>query len=357
MATLHPQECYLLEKFISPEHYAATRDAVIAYIDAHEEALARYKRELPKNVRARPLWQQADVVWESRVMRNIRPLRDHFVLRTVERQYGDPKAFKMGAAMAYINKGISDSWDGWMTEEERAKISACFSLASELDDRLSITLQGEWGEGDLTYKGQGGIYKNADLPRRIPRYRLDTSVRIEADESPEQTGFYLPDVEYAAACFITEDFGRPVEAYQGVKRSEWVNENTGKRDYTWDESEWIPSGWTLIRRVEGEFIDVPPEGFFPLGIPDELYSWPEREERWLRRHWVHMTRFTGELAPHGGRWAAMAYGVTRYCQVEQGAPLPEHEDLRGNWHPVSWTLIERDDGGDVLVPPAAETRS
>ena len=83
MATLHPQACYLLEKFISPEHYAATRDAVIAYIDAHEEALARYKRELPKNVRARPLWQQADIVWESRVMRNIRPLRDHFVLRTV----------------------------------------------------------------------------------------------------------------------------------------------------------------------------------------------------------------------------------------------------------------------------------
>ena len=357
MATLHPQECYLLEKFISPEHYAATRDAVIAYIDAHEEALARYKRELPKNVRARPLWQQADVVWESRVMRNIRPLRDHFVLRTIERQHNDLKAFKMGTAMAYINKGISDCWDGWMTKEERTKVSACFSAASKPDKQLSITLRGAWDEGHLTYDGKGDLYTDADLPKRIPRYRLDTSVRIEADESPVQTGIYLPDVEYAAPRFIPADYGEPVLAYQGIKRSEWVNKNTGERDYRWVESEWMPSGWTLIRRVEGEFIDVPLEGFFPLGIPDELCSWPEREEQWLRRHWVHMTRFTGELAPHGGRWAAMAYGVTRYCQVEQGAPLPEHEDLRGNWHPVSWTLIERDDGGDVLIPPAAETRS
>jgi hypothetical protein len=35
MAVLHPQECYLLEKFVSAEHYTETRDAIIAYIDAH----------------------------------------------------------------------------------------------------------------------------------------------------------------------------------------------------------------------------------------------------------------------------------------------------------------------------------
>ncbi|EOY5730910.1 type VI secretion protein ImpA, partial [Enterobacter bugandensis] len=30
MAILHPLECYLLERFSSPEHFAATRDAIIA---------------------------------------------------------------------------------------------------------------------------------------------------------------------------------------------------------------------------------------------------------------------------------------------------------------------------------------
>ncbi|MGP6446081.1 type VI secretion protein ImpA, partial [Rahnella aceris] len=35
MGILHPQECYFLENFISAEHYAETRDAIIAYIDAH----------------------------------------------------------------------------------------------------------------------------------------------------------------------------------------------------------------------------------------------------------------------------------------------------------------------------------
>lgn len=270
MAMLHPQECYLLEKFISAEHYAATRDAVLAsYIDAHEEALARYKRELPKNVRAMPLWQQADVVWESRVMRNIRPLRDHFVVRAIERAQDDPKAFKMGTAMAYIGKGIGDCWDGWMTEEERNKISDLFSIAHRLDKRLSNTLRGVWREGYLTYNGHG-IYTLEDLPVRIPRYYLDTSVRIEADEIPKQTGFYLPDVDYASVRFIPADYGQTVSAFQGVKRSDWVDPDMGERDYSWTESIGIPSGWTLIRRMEDEYIDVPFDGFFPLGIPDEL---------------------------------------------------------------------------------------
>lgn len=82
-----------------------------------------------------------------------------------------------------------------------------------------------------------------------------------------------------------------------------------------------------------------------------LYNWPAREQQWLRRNWVYMTANTGKHALHAGRWAATAYGVTRYCQMKQGQPLPEHEDTRGNLHPVRWTLIERDDNGELLVPP------
>ncbi|MGP6446075.1 type VI secretion protein ImpA, partial [Rahnella aceris] len=98
MGILHPQECYFLEKFISAEHFAETRDAIIAYIDAHEEALARYKREMPLNTRKLPQWQQADMVWENRVMPNIRPMKERYMKAYILRTHNDIKAFDIGHA-------------------------------------------------------------------------------------------------------------------------------------------------------------------------------------------------------------------------------------------------------------------
>ena len=132
MGILHPQECYFLEKFISAEHYAETRDAIIAYIDAHEEALARYKREMPLNARKLPQWQQADVVWESRVMPNIRPMKERYMKAYILRTHNDIKAFDIGHAMSNINKGIVEFWNGWMKEEDILNISELEYKASDL---------------------------------------------------------------------------------------------------------------------------------------------------------------------------------------------------------------------------------
>jgi len=282
MAILHPQECYLLERFTSPEHFAATRDAIIAYIDAHEAALARYKNNLPLNSRKLPLWQQADIVWENRVMANIRPAKDRYIRAYILRTHNDIKAFDIGHTMSNIRKGIVDFWDGWMTEEEGLNIANLEYIAAKLDDRLSTTLAGWWDEGNLTYKGNPKIYSLSDIPAKIPRYELDPSVRIELNELPTQTGLYLPDVDFAPAQFITADRLHPPEASQGYKRSDWVDPDTGKKDYSWIDSEWANTGWTLIRRVEGEFITVPPEGFFPQAKPEELYNWPQRERELQR---------------------------------------------------------------------------
>ena len=132
MGILHPQECYFLEKFISAEHYAETRDAIIAYIDAHEEALARYKREMPLNARKLPQWQQADVVWESRVMPNIRPMKERYMKAYILRTHNDIKAFDIGHAMSNINKGIVELLNGWMKEEDILNISELEYKASDL---------------------------------------------------------------------------------------------------------------------------------------------------------------------------------------------------------------------------------
>jgi type VI secretion system protein VasJ len=352
MAVLHPQECYLLEKFISPEHYAATRDAIIAYIDAHEAAFARYLREMPLNSRKLPLWQQADMVWGNRVLPNIRPMKERYMKAYILRTHDDIQAFNIGHAMSNISKGITECWDGWMTEEEIERISDLQGIASKLDRRLSVTIRGTWEEGDLTYDGYGnegyGVYNHDDIPARIPRYELDPSVRIKLGENPVQTGIYLPDIDYAPARFIPADYGQPASALQGIVRSDYVTKK-GERDYSWDESEWAKTGWTLIRRVEGEFIDVPREGFFPEGKPEELYNWPQRELELQQEKMVRITRWTDEIAPYAGQWASIVNGTTEYIQTREGQKMPPFEDKYGKQHRTCWKLLKRDDKGSVYT--------
>ncbi|ADW76165.1 ImpA domain-containing protein (plasmid) [Rahnella aceris] len=348
MGILHPQECYFLEKFISAEHYAETRDAIIAYIDAHEEALARYKRELPLNARKTPQWQQADMVWENRVMPNIRPMKERYMKAYILRTHSDIKAFDIGHAMSNISKGIVEFWNGWMTEGEIEKISALESVAKKLDRQLSTTLSGTWDEGNLTYNGRG-CYALEDLPSQIPEYKLDPAVRIEIDDIPIETGIYLPDADFSSARFIAANFGEPPEAVQGIKRTDKLDVETGKPRYSWRESQWAKTGWTLIRRVGGEFINVPVDGFFPKGLPEELYNWPEKEKLLRQAEPTRITAYSGETSPHSGRWGTFIDGSLRYAHVKQGQALPEYEDKESKLHRTLWSLLERDDKGSVFI--------
>ena len=352
MAILHPQECYLLEKFISPEHYAATRDAIIAYIDAHEAAFARYLREMPLNNRNLPLWQQADMVWGNRVLPNIRPMKERYINAYILRTHNNIQAFDIGHAMSNIRKGITEFWDGWMTQDEIETISELGSIAAILDRRLSATLGATWDEGDLTYDGFGhdsnGVYTKNDIPSKVPRYELDSSVRIELGENPVQTGIYLPDIDFAPARFIPADYGQPASALQGRERSDYVSKR-GKRSYSWKDSVWAKTGWTLIRRIEGEYINVPPGGFFPEGKPEELYNWPQREKDLLKETGVRITCWSGDVSPFDGRWATIVNGTTQYTRTHTGQVMPEFEDKDGKMHRARWSLLERDDNGSVFV--------
>lgn len=347
MAVLHPQECYLLEKFISPEHYAATRDAIIAYIDAHEAAFARYLREMPLNNRKLPLWQQADMVWGNRVLPNIRPMKERYIKAYILRTHNDIQAFNIGHAMNNIGKGITECWDGWMTKEEIETISELQGVASKLDQQLSTTVSGGWEEGRLTYRAESIISVNP-LPAKIPLCELDYSVRIELNEKPVQTGIYLPDIDFAPACFIPANYSHHPEARQGIERSDYIDID-GRPSYSWKDSEWAKTGWTLIRRIEGEYIDVPPGGFFPEGKPAELYNWSQREKKLLHEERERITCWSDAIAPFDGRWATIVNGTTQYTQTRSGQVMPKFEDKYGNKFRACWSLLERDDGGDVFV--------
>jgi hypothetical protein len=351
MAILHPQECFLLERYSSAEHIAATRDAIIEFIDAHEAAYARYLRELPVRTRSEPQWRQADVVWGSRVLPNIRPGRERYINAYILRTHNDPQAFNIGHAMKNYRRGISEFWDGWMTDEEQMRIAMAEYRADELDQRLSVTVSGLWQEGKLTYLGPNGLYSLADLPGRIPRYALDSSVRIEPGEQPVIAGIYLPDVEFAAAQLLYPDAENPgaAEVLQGIKRKDWVNPRTGKRTYSWQEDDWVETGWTLIRRVEGEYIEVPAGGFFPNGTPEELYSWPEREAKFISREGKPISGWSGEAAAHAGDWSVFTGREMQHVTLEKGEPLPWLTDENHSPERACWTLVRRRDGGPVSV--------
>lgn len=346
MAVLHPLECYLLESYSSAQHFAATRDAIIAWVEAHEAAHERALRTLDPHQRNKPRWQQGDVTWGTRVLPVIRPDREYYIKAYVQRVHNDPEAFKAGHAMAFNNRGISEFWDGWMTEEEKKRISLAQDVATRLDMRLGATTSG-WREGCLTYMGQDRQYELAELPRRIPRYVLDPSVRIEKDEGARQIGIYLPDVEFAAARLLYPTrFKGGVRALQGTSRSDYVSEHTGKRAYDWKEEQLTETGWTLIRRVEGEFIEVPERGFFPRGEPEELYRWPEREAQFITRAGEFISGWSGEPASHSGKWSTFGRKGFEYEDLRQGQRLPYKDEQA-----VKWTLIKRVDGGSCIEPP------
>ena len=272
---------------------------------------------------------------------------ERYIKAYILRTHDDIEAFNTGHAMSNIRKGITEFWDGWMTEEEIKNISELGSIAAELDRRLSITLSATWDEGDLTYDGYG-VYTLDDIPTRISRYELDSSIRIELGENPVQTGIYLPDIEFASARFIPADFGEPPETRQGIKLRDYVH-TSGVKSYSWAESEWAKTGWTLIRRIEGEYIDVPREGFFHEGKPEELYNWPKREQLLLQEKMVRITLWDGDLAPYAGRWATIVNGTTQYLQTREGQVLPEFEDRHGKKFRACWSLLERDDKGSVYI--------
>ncbi|MEB6336338.1 DUF3396 domain-containing protein [Serratia rhizosphaerae] len=64
---------------------------------------------------------------------------------------------------------------------------------------------------------------------------------------------------------------------------------------------------------------------------------------------VRITCWSGVVAPFSGRWATIVNGTIQYAQIRVAQVMPDFEDKHGNKHRACWSLLERDDGGDVFV--------
>jgi len=82
---------------------------------------------------------------------------------------------------------------------------------------------------------------------------------------------------------------------------------------------------------------------------DEASAKLENEDSGKSYEPVRITRWTDELAPHAGEWATIVNGTTQYTETRQGQKMPLFEDKDGNQHRARWSLLKRDDGGNVFA--------
>jgi len=64
---------------------------------------------------------------------------------------------------------------------------------------------------------------------------------------------------------------------------------------------------------------------------------------------------SGEPCPHSGRWATLAGNRQQIEHIEAGTPMPEallyqkEYWAEKKYVPAGWSLLERDDGGNVYL--------
>ena len=261
MAELQPQEIFLLERYSSLEYLMHVREAWKVFVQFTEGCLETYLQNLAPNQRRKPLPQQADIVWGGTVLPNFRAILDGLNRSVIMRSHDDPDVFigLCGGVMS-ANKGESEFSHDWMTEAEQEQYFDLLSGAVVSASRILKTTSGAWSEGTLTRLYSEG-FGRLPLPSNIPAYQLDYGVVLNPRDPVVTTGIYLPDLPFTAAQFLHPKTPRSVSGPDG-ELGVWQGKKKDADGY-WEESEWGPATWTLVRRIEGQFIEVPPQGFYP----------------------------------------------------------------------------------------------
>ena len=320
MAILHPQEIFLLERYTSLERVQKLYDTWSDLVKSLRGALEIYMQNLPADIRSKELYQQPDITWGAEVI----PYCEMFLSRMNEGclllKHNDLSGLKnngLPGARFYDN-----FWNGWMSPKELDNFKKIREQASGLSSPIESSANKEWGEGRLTYMKNAEAPINLgprNLPPRLPVYALDHEIRLEIGQPIKEPGIYLPDIDRTAANILL--IGGDTEARQGqkLKKSKWTD-NKKYPYYNWVKKAWVETGWTMVKRIEGEYIDVPEEGFFPQGLQEELYAWGEAQKEAEARD-TRIKAFNGHPCPQAGLWHTAAQpGQHRF---EQGEIMPK----------------------------------
>ena len=323
MAILHPQELFLQERYLSLEYITSLRDAWKGMIEHLEKCLDDFARNPPAYLNDRPLSERPDLVWGGRVLPNFnRTLEDlNETVLVVKKGGKTPEVYNtldgMGGGIRSDMRGVMDYGDDWLGTENKAEHRKLLVLASNMAKNIERTANGTWTEGDLTYCYRADYNGPLNLPSQIPLYELDESVTLTGEEEQTIIGFYLPDIPQATPALLYEYVYRPYKPYHTLQANTLIAlSDAPPYNFFWKKRECVPCTFTLIRKVEGKFIDVPPEGFFPKQLPEELANWAKETEQ----EKVTLVQ-ANEKCPKAGYWHALAPDTTRH--FEQGEVMPE----------------------------------
>jgi hypothetical protein len=243
VASLDPQEIYLLERYSSVEYFGEMRDAWAAMVAHAERCLDAFVNDLPSNYRKRQLPEQPDIVWGERVLVNFRYTRDNLVAEFIKLTHGDMNALSWANGVHNDFAGFSRDYSSeWMDEPNVAKVIPNGSEefwrllreASERASNIAPTFHTHWTVGALTSR-YGSSRGPLNAPTEWPTYHLKPGVRVETGKPISRSGVYLPAATDSCAALLIEG----QEAYPA---------NIGADKWGHAISEQATT-WTLIERV------------------------------------------------------------------------------------------------------------
>ncbi len=304
---IHPQEIYLLERYISLEYFGELRDAWGTMVKHVETCLDQFMQNLPLDYRNRPLSDQPDAVWGERVLPNFRDTFQGLCDGYIRLSHGDMAALHYAHGVTSDFKGQMDFWSGWMSEEDEEKYRDLMSAALTLSSNIKATEGAYWDHGDLTWDYDVPSRGPLNPPPNWPSYRSVSSVKASTGERLLKSGIYLPDIDDSCAQFLSIKYNEAPEASVFVGMSDTFDPVTQTKDGEEPRHENRPCTWTLIERVS----DTGGRSTAPSLLPPTTH------------------RVTaGESCPETGYYFTPARADSRR-RFEQGEIMPDFESGYG----------------------------
>jgi hypothetical protein len=304
---LIPQEIYLLERYASLDYFERMRDEFAACVRAAEEALATFMTKLPRDYRARPLYEQPDAVWGERIIPNLQyalqGLNNGFIMLTKGEADGLRMAGNVTTSFSSIQR---DYRNDWMPEPFRQSYDSREDSSRQMAWNISHTQQANWEMHSLTTRYKESNRGLLNAPNTWPQYRLNPAIRLKTDAKVPQNGVYIPDASSGCAQYL-------IEGYEAWDCSVLTNpaDIKDRRDTR------VPTVWTLVERIANSGGGIP-------GATD------------LHIAGVRLRAAAGEPCPRAGYWFTPARLNSRLA-FRAGEVMP---DVGGDYGVTIWQWHE-----------------
>jgi hypothetical protein len=304
---LIPQEIYLLERYASLDYFGRMRDEFAGCVKAAEEALATFMTKLPRDYRARPLYEQPDAVWGERIIPNLQWALQGLNNGYTALSHGNADALGLAGNVTTSFSSIQrDYRNDWMPEPFRKAYDSHEDHSGEMASNIFHTQQGNWQMHSLTARYKEATRGPLNAPTSWPRHRLNPAVRVKTDAKVPRNGVYLPDASSSCAQYL-------IEGYEAWDCSVLTNpaDIKDRRDTR------VPTTWTLVERIAGSGGGVP-------GAADPHVAG------------VRLRAAAGETCPREGYWFTPARLNSRRA-FRAGEQMP---DVGGDYGITIWQWDE-----------------